>query len=153
MSIGSFGTEDHAIYISTIYLDIDDQHIEAEIRVFEDDLRDALQDHTGYVTDTTSLNFDQDIRSYFRKCFLIKDADGQSHIEWSLDTAELVGDSYRIKLNSTVDSFPLGGTMKISANYFYELFPTQKNVLRLNFEERQAYHVFEEKDAWFKFEF
>jgi len=139
---GTHSTEsDHAIYISTFYVDISTTEVKAEVRVFEDDLRAALRSHTGYVTDTTVIDFQEDVLSYFRKYLLM---DISTHpVIWQIQDLKLVGDSYRIYLQSELPISANDVDCSISAPYFFELFPTQKNVLRLRRGELQEHHIFE----------
>lgn len=132
--------EEHAIYLSTIYLDIDEHGINVEIRVFEDDLRAALRDHTGYVTDTTAVRFEEDVLSYFRKYFSLRATDHK--ISWTITSLDLVGDSYQVVLSDDRHNLKTS-SYQIQADYFFALFPGQKNILRATCQERQVFHVFE----------
>lgn len=148
---GSLDVEsDHAIYISTTYLDISPTYIEAEVRVFEDDLRAAIRSHTGYVTDTTAVEFRDDVLSYFRKYLTIDIS--MNPITWELQDIELVGDSYRIYLDTQIKSPADEVSYAIVAGYFFDVFPTQKNVLRLQKDDLQDYHIFEGKEDRFEIE-
>ena len=135
-----FQPEEHAIYLSTIYLDIDEQSIDAEIRVFEDDLRAALRDYTGYITDTTVVRFEEDVLSYFRKYFTLGEADQK--VSWTITSLDLVGDSYQIVLTDDRHNLKTR-TCQIQADYFFNLFPGQKNILRTTYQDRQVFHIFE----------
>ena len=135
---------DHAIYISTFYIDISETDVRAEVRVFEDDLRAALRSHTGYVTDINATVFQDDVLSYFRK-YLVMDISEHS-LTWELQSLELVEDSYRIHLKDAMPSSADHLQCSITASYFFEIFPTQKNVLRLRKGEQQEHRIFEGED-------
>jgi len=140
--------EDHAVYLSTVYVDVEETVVIAEVRVFEDDLRAVIQDHTGEVTDTTALRFRDDVLSYFRKYLVLQSA--EDYLEWSLDRLTLVGDSYQVHLIAKPINPSLSGTWELKASYFFELFPTQKNVLRFRDGSQKLYHTFTKKDDSFK---
>jgi len=129
-------------------MDISTSSVQAEVRVFEDDLRAALRSHTGYFTDTTVVDFQEDVLSYFRKYLEMDISDNP--IEWKLRDLELVGDSYRIYLNSVIPPSKKNLNCTIKARYFFEIFPTQKNVLRLRNGQRQEHHIFEGEDGSFQ---
>lgn len=133
-------TEDHNIYISTLYMDITDDDINLDIKVFEDDMRSVIQSFTGEIPDTSIVKFEEDVLLYFRKYLtLTSDTD---EVRWEFDDIALHGDSYQIKLVAR-DVFPgLDGRIELSAKYFFELFPTQKNILRLTHQDEKSYHVF-----------
>jgi len=105
--------EDHAIYLSTIKMEVKSDEISITIKVFEDDLRDALRSHHGYVIDTTSTSFNEEIESYFEK-HVINFSTYRSSIE----------------------------RLHIKLDYFMELFPTQQNVLHLINKDQTKYHIF-----------
>lgn len=126
--------EEHAIYLSTLKMDVQEQGVQMTIKVFEDDLRDALRAHHGYVIDTTSASFIDEVESYFVDHIKI-----DRSLKYAVDHVSLVGDSFVISASS---SQILDDTIEIEADYFMELFPTQQNVLHFVHGEDTKYHIF-----------
>lgn len=126
--------DDHAIYLSTLKMEVQEQGVQITIKVFEDDLRDVLRSYHGYVIDTTSTTFVEEIDAYFTNHLKI----GKS-LEHSVDNVSLVGDSFVI---SASINQALAASVEIEADYFMELFPTQQNVLHFVHGEETKYHIF-----------
>lgn len=126
--------DDHAIYLSTLKVEVDEQAVQITIKVFEDDLRDALRAHHGHVIDTTSASFQAEVKAYFDRHLSI----GQD-MDLTIERVSLIGDSYVI---TGVDDQKIDGSLQIEADYFMELFPTQQNVLHLVHGDNTKYHIF-----------
>ena len=123
-------SKDHAIYLSTLEINVDQNEIEVVIKVFEDDLRDALRNFHSRIMDTSAVLFPDYVAQYFDIHLEIKN--GEMLIEPYQNSVKLVGDSYQIKMSAQiVEPIML---LQIQADYFMELFPTQQNVLNLTFE-------------------
>jgi len=141
--------EDHAIYISTMYFDLCEDHADVEVRVFEDDLRSVIRNHTGEIPDTSSALFSDQVLSYFRKYLSTTHKDHV--VEWQLKDLELVGDSYRVYLTGDLSSAATS-TIQIAAPYFSEVFPNQKNILKFTHGEDKEFFVFDHRDDIFDLE-
>lgn len=130
--------EEHAIYLSTISISISDQRLDVIIKVFEDDLRDAIHNHQGFAVDTSSAEFTTYVDDYIRTHLKIKSLDD----EWNAQVKEVkrVGDSFQINFNPA--DMALGKRIKIKADYLMELFPTQQNIMVIKKDSRQFYHIF-----------
>ncbi len=137
----SMSNEEHAIYVSVIEADIVEDRVEVEIKVFEDDLRDALRPTSD------SLTVEENLVYYFNKHLTIGGNQGQA----SLIDHYQEGESYRILMNYNLNE----GTNKIevSASYFMELFPTQQNILKVSLREHKAYHIFKAPGDKYVFNF
>ena len=137
--------EEHAIYLSTIKSIYVDDHLRIEIRVFEDDLRDALRSSEGQHPDTSSTLFDQRLEQYLNRQITISNQ--QEKVELSLVKKRLVGDSFQVDLVS--NSFRYSNQLDLSFSYFFELFPTQQNVLHFRKGEEEWYHIFKKgNEKW-----
>lgn len=126
--------DDHAIYLSTLKLEVEEQAVRITIKVFEDDLRDALRAHHGHLIDTTSSTFHEEVKGYFDSHLSIG-----KHMDLTIEGVSLIGDSYVV---TAVDQQQLDTSILIEADYFMELFPTQQNVLHLVHGDNTKYHIF-----------
>lgn len=126
--------EDHAIYLSTLKMEVKEQGIEITIKVFEDDLRDALRAHHGHIIDTTSASFQEEVDVYFTHHLNLG-----KEMDFAVSDVSLVGDSFVI---TAADLQQLDSSVSIEASYFMELFPTQQNVLHFIHGEQTKYHIF-----------
>lgn len=125
---------EHAIYLSTIKIEVQEEVVQITIKVFEDDLRDAMRAHHGFVIDTSSATFVEEVQEYFTNHLSIG-----SDMSIATRSVSLVGDSYVITAFGIqqIESF-----IRIEADYFMELFPTQQNILHFIHGEVIKYHIF-----------
>jgi hypothetical protein len=128
---------DHAVYLSTTKVDFSDEGVQLTVKVFEDDMRDALRGFHGHLIDTTDVpTFHSEVESYFNQ-YLLLSIDSQP-LRLILGQMTLVGDSYQILLQSA----HTGGTQaSVAADYLMELFPLQQNVIHVIHGDDQIYHI------------
>jgi|GEM_PF-2123286 len=140
--------EDHAVYLSTMELALVEGEVNMVIKVFEDDLRDALRGYHGHVIDTSGISFDQEVAAYMNHH--ISFDYGHEELAFKCTRVVLVGDSYQV----TMETFSeiLDAELSISADYFMELFPTQQNVLHLVDGDTQKYHIFKKGGKSFSYQ-
>ena len=117
---------------------LDEDVIKLEIRVFEDDLRDALRNMTGHVVHPDHEDLDSLVFRYFSQHFLAYQDEDQALLEFTSN--QLIGDSYEI-LFQIVD-FKSGRELQFRIDYLLELFPTQQNILQIRNEKNQFYNIF-----------
>lgn len=129
---------DHALYLSTFQLTISDDTIKGEIKVFEDDFRDALRGFRGSPIDTASADFRPLADAYFDKNIQILNYSEQ--LAFNVIDINKVGDSYHISYSC--EQFEKINELTFKVDYFLELFPTQQNVLHVKCEDKQWYHIF-----------
>lgn len=129
----SFIYPDHAIYISVIEISKNQEVTEIRVKVFQDDLQNAIKNYSGVVALTAPEVFPQkysnEIESYFREHLKVND------LSYQLKSSELNGDSYWFTfLSENAEWTKINAT----ADYLMELFPTQENILKvlLNGETR-----------------
>lgn len=129
----SFIYPDHAIYISVIEIRKQENITEIKVKVFQDDLQNAIKNYSGVVVLTAPEAFPQkypnEIESYFREHLKVND------LSYQLKSSELNGDSYWFTfLSENAEWTKINAT----ADYLMELFPTQENILKvlLNGETR-----------------
>lgn len=127
----------HAIYISTLDISENAEGLNVLIKVFEDDLRDAMRDFHGHIIDVEAQSFEQEVSQYFEEHLkIVLDKNIQS---LQLLSIELVGESYQVDFILPKSSFT---SVSIEATYFFDLFPTQQNVLNLQLGGKKKYHIF-----------
>lgn len=141
---------DHAIYLSTTTVTLEEGGFDIKVSVFEDDLRDVLRNYTGNIVDPMdTLKFNQAIQSYFSEMITIELP--HEKLELNLNQREFTGTSYELYFHSDLSEQKIEGNVKVVMNYFYELFPTQQNVLRYSCAQVNEYHIFKKSDASWTF--
>ncbi len=118
---------DHAIYLSLIEIEQQDGKTEMVVKVFADDLQDAIRNMDGSLEIESETLFVQNnydlVSSYFANHLQLTNT--RDSIGYKLTEGELVGDSYQVKF---IFEMPWQ-KLSIKANYFMELFPTQQNIV------------------------
>jgi hypothetical protein len=123
----------HALYLSMTEVDIEQGSIKVVIKVFSDDLRDALKNHApaAYRPADLSRFFSNNktiAEDYFKdKLKLYAD---KSRLALTLEGHTVAGDAhfltYQSHYTTSIKSF------SADATFFMELFPTQVNVVKIN---------------------
>lgn len=130
-----FEMEDHAIYISVVEIEQDANNKGlVSIKVFEDDLGDALRNFSG---DKVPIDLTGDcgghadvINDYFNKYSLIS-IDGKA-IQLELNSCEIMGDSYWLNFSSET---PMRWhDVYVKTVFLMELFPTQTNIISVDYQ-------------------
>lgn len=133
----------HTVYVST--LEIDEQQM--RIKVFTDNLQDAIRNDSKSFRPSTEADFPADnrlaIEAYFRKKIELE-INGQA-IGFSLKEATLERDSYWITLS--LNSHEKWKSCRLKADYLMELFPDQYNVVKVNNGKRQFFRLNKDKPS------
>ena len=129
--------EEHAIYLSTLEIEIVERNANVQIKVFEDDLRDVLRSHFEEIIDTTSNKFGAQMQEYFNAHVQLMSGSFVTSLE--LVTYNLVGDTYQISFLGGWTTPP--SNLKINCDYFLELFPLQQNILHLTTGGKKQYFM------------
>lgn len=148
--LGTFLTHfesDHAIYLSTIHIQLEEHRVSVEINVFEDDLRDALRNEFDIVVDTSSQDFARYVRAYFNNHLSLYLNDSK----FSYTQFEVSRESEIYKISAGADIKSLVQKISIDADYFMEIFPLQQNVLNLRIGVKRRYHIFKKGKTKFDF--
>lgn len=132
----------HAIYISVVELELKEDVLVGNVKVFSDDLVSALRNYNKHSTSTELQVEELEIENYFNDHFKI--SNNEDGVTLELLKIERLGDShwlnFEIELNSQFN------TIDIQASYFFELFPTQKNILSIKGASANQYFTFKSKD-------
>jgi hypothetical protein len=134
-------TPDHAIYISVIELkhDINTLKTSVSVKVFTDDLQDAIRNNNDDLVQTTEAQFVSDnqiaVVKYFNNHLQISINDEIQVLDFI--AAKKESDAYFLNFEiQTTSPWKIG---KVNATYFMELFPTQSNVLRMTVGSRKYF--------------
>ena len=134
----NWSVEDHAVYLSTIKVISQDNRVEIYLNIFEDDLRDAIRNHRGTYVDTASTDFVPSVNSYLLSHFSV--SDGIEPMPLEVHEVKRIGDAYQVVFYPLAESF--NTKILFKADYLMELFPTQQNILQMEFGEQKYYHIF-----------
>lgn len=135
---------DHALYISVTEIELhENEASKVSIKIFTDDLKAAIQNYSGSgATTSDEVYFNSntaEITSYLNKYFQLK-IENQA-IELKYQTFTIEGDACFINLTFTsTKSF---SSLSLKAEYLMELFPTQQNVVKINFENEKRFLKFD----------
>ncbi|MTI38130.1 DUF6702 family protein [Fulvivirga lutimaris] len=134
----------HAIYISVTEIELHHSELSTvSIKIFSDDLKAAIQNFSGKSTTEPDATFiDQNkeaVSSYINKYFQLSLNNKKVTLEYIDHTLE--GDAYFINFGFRMNA-PIS-PLSIKAEYLMELFPTQQNVVKINFENEQRFLKFD----------
>lgn len=131
----SFSTTEHAIYIGVIKIDYQEQDASASIqlKVFSDDLQNALKHELNLATlpAHTALCLPSHLQIYFEKHLQCRINDQPTNFQ--LNNCTPYKDVHL--LEGHLDSIPTWKTFTLKADFLMELFPTQSNIVQLNYQK------------------
>lgn len=123
--------ERHAVYISVVEIEAK----EIRVKVFSDDLRDAIRNHSGVTSDSSITNYcdryQSEIQQYFAQKLTLIINQNKTPFQYQKSSEE--GDSYWITFGFTVEED--WKSIKVEDRHFMELFPTQSNIIKVNWPE------------------
>ena len=133
---------EHALYLSVTEIEVSEGDLTATVKVFSDDLYSCMLNRDATIESSTENFIKEEVTAYFADYLIIKGI--QDQVIMNLESFSQEGDSYFIHFSSlfSKDSKQL----KIRLGYFYELFPTQRNILKLKTRAGQHHRVFKAKD-------
>lgn len=123
--------DEHAVYISVV--EIEARQI--RVKVFSDDLRDAIRSHAGIVSDSSALDYcnkyQKEIHQYFSEKLTLVINDKE--IPFRFQAASDEGDSYWINFSFSMDEE--WNSIQITDKHFMEMFPGQSNIIKVNWPD------------------
>lgn len=135
--------DDHALYISVAEMSFSDGEVNIDLKVFSNDLFDALKNWKTDISSTPRNISIDDVQGYFDQHLVL--SAGQQSILIKCDRVESTGDAHFIHftgfLNNPVEP------IKIKAAYFFELFPAQQNILKIKKDEKQSFFTMKVDNA------
>lgn len=138
--VSSFAAADHAIYIGTIKIhhQEQDKHTTIDVKVFSDDLQNALKSklQLTYLPDLLTLCSDStnSLQTYFNQHLQLEINDQK--VTSTLSDCQMVNDVHLLQFQ--IDSPVKWEKLKVTANFLMELFPTQSNVLQVQYEKNKS---------------
>ena len=124
----------HAIYISVVEITFNsNQHVEVVIKVFTDDLEDAIRNHSERISLKDCTSGKSVILEYLSETFQLSTSGRNLELGWR--TCENTNDSVWIYLSGTGDD----SDVHVKASYFFELFPTQTQVVSVTKGDRKQF--------------
>lgn len=129
---------DHAIYVSVIEIKESGKSNKTslEMKLFADDLEDAIQNHSGIRTDLRNKDCKDSealIINYFEDHFLLKI--NSKKIAIVFVSCEL--NDMSLWLDFQLDTPDKWQSVEIKADYLIELFPTQSNVVSIEYQDQK----------------
>jgi hypothetical protein len=125
-------SEEHAIYIALIEIeDLEkEDSLQVRIKVFTDDLENALRTSPDYQSASESIFCEINrmaINQYFKDHLLIRLNDGVQALEYL--RGEWIGDTYWLSFNIRRTKWD---DLYIDADFLMEIYPTQQNIVTVN---------------------
>ena len=135
---GDANQPSHAIYISVLEIKqgLESKEGSVRIKVFVQDFEDAIFNHSSHRLNFSSGNSDSNkelISAYFYDSLKI-DINNNA-LKYNYVSCEV--NDISLWLNFAFEANDNWQQMKVSANYFMELFPTQSNVVSITYHEQK----------------
>jgi hypothetical protein len=135
---------DHALYLSSTELKFKEKEILITVKVFSDDLRDAIKNHdpASYQSGELAHFVDANsklIEDYFRLYLTLKnEKDNTLTLHYMGSSIE--GDAHFIQLSAPLKEQEIA--LSVTASFFIELFPTQMNIVVVKQGDQSTYLKF-----------
>jgi len=128
----------HAIYISVIEMEIKNDIVtEMQVKVFADDIADALRAESGKIIDDTGVYDEIElglVEQYFRKHLYLKNKDESKFFTLISSSKEDQAVWLQFLMKDPIDNEDI-----LIGDYLIEIFPTQRNMIRLNQDGDQKF--------------
>ncbi len=131
-------SEHHAIYISVVEMELNDQKADVKVKVFSDDLIDAVK---NFIPDCKSTIDEVEIEeiSYYFNSHIQLSQEAES-LNLMLQNVERYEDSYFFDFSSHYDQ---NQKLTLSFGYLMELFPSQQNIVKVKKDGETKYFKFQ----------
>ena len=131
----------HAFYLSVIEMKIeDDDHLSVTLKVFSDDLADAVRIRSGSIIPREGAYGKSDlnhIEDYFKSHFFLHDKVDSTFFEISDYSTE--DQTVWIQMNAEIKKL---SSFTLNASHFMEVFPDQINILHLTRDDQKHFYQF-----------
>ena len=132
----SLQTYEHALYLSVVEISTSNSTIDITVKVFRDDMVDALRNH-GEILESTMDSLDyEEVQSYFEqyiKLYPLQD------VPLQVNRVTIEGDSFFINLSTDRD---FETVEQLSVSHFFELFSSQKNITKITVNGQQYFYTY-----------
>ncbi|MDW3196036.1 MAG: DUF6702 family protein [Cytophagales bacterium] len=123
--------DNHAVYISVVEIEAS----QIRVKVFSDDLRDAIRSHAGIVPDSSVVHYcskyQKEINQYFSEKLTL--VINEKEIPFQFHTASDEGESYWISFGFSMEEE--WKSMQVEDKHFMEMFPGQSNIIKVNWPD------------------
>jgi len=136
MLFNSLLPSEHDLYLSVVEMSDMQESMDITIKVFRDDMVDALRNHGDTLQSTLDSLDDQEVRDYFSEYIKLYPIQDES-LQVRQVTVE--GDSFFISL-FTDRAFNTVEELGIA--HFFELFSSQKNIVKISSSGRHYYYTY-----------
>jgi len=133
---------DHALYLSVTEVVVAQENYSITVKVFSDDLFSCMYNRDKALKSTMDHLVDTEIEAYFADHLLIQEDEKSEPL--TLVSFSTEGDSYFLHFSQVRSKN--SDLIKIQLRYFYELFPTQRNILKVKNDADQQHRIFKSKD-------
>ncbi len=133
----------HPIYITTYHIEINPTgEWHASIRLFFDDLEDAIHNQEGKRPTLTTehlMEYHEPISTYLQTHFQVIDTASSGQFQYEIIEMERTGDVITIRLegDTTWDT-----DVRIYCNVLLELFASQKNIIEIKFPNEEMIYCY-----------
>ncbi len=128
----------HGIYLSVLEVSLDETTISVEVKVFSDDLYDAIKNYRPGTQSTQDNILDEDLNAYFDHYLVL--GDGADRIPLVLKRQRVEGDTRFLSFRGSRPENP--SVLQLKAGYFFELFPMQQNIVKLTKGSMRRFAIF-----------
>lgn len=145
----------HALYIGVIDVQFvaSDSDVQITLKLFSDDLEDAIINATGNRVSVQSEShcglFKAALMDYFEDHLQIRINNQSQAFHWK--SCKIVGDTHLLLF--TVPHDTPWKIVQVQADFFMELFPTQANILKVNYAGEQYFGKLQRNKKSIQFSF
>lgn len=137
--ISAYGGLMHGVYLSVTEVEIDEQGaVQIVLKVFSDDLFNSMKNQNSNIVSLESALVRDEVRIYFEENLQLKS--DQNLLTLSLEEISEVGESTIIIFGASMS--PESNGIEVGLHHFFELFPSQRNILKLKYLGRQEHAIF-----------
>ncbi len=129
-------TSEHALYLSVVEITDSESSIEITVKVFRDDMVDALRNHVDSLQSTMDSLDDLEVQAYFEKHIKLYPLQDQPI---QVQRISIEGESFFIDLSTDRD---FDTVEQLSVSHFFELFSDQKNITKITAGEEQYFYTY-----------
>ena len=132
--------ENHAIYVSVLEIEKVDKIGEIRIKIFADDLEDAIYNSSQKRIDLIKGDCNQNkilVSDYFAK-HLQLNLDG-TYVDYQFISCEV--NDISIWFNYEFASMTTWSELEVKVDYLMELFPTQSNVVSVDYQGQKKFRL------------
>jgi len=132
----ALATNEHAIYLSVVEITDLEDSIEFNIKVFRDDMVDALRNQDDTFQSTMETLVYVEVQSYFEKYIKLYPLQNNT---LRVNQITIEGESFFINLET---DRALDTVEELNVSHFFELFSNQKNITKITTGGQQHFYTY-----------